>query len=245
MIKSKNITYAGLALLVAYSYGVVTAQYKIFPYEIISEIKQIIISDTNAIAAKKNNKLSQQTNYKVKRKSFLEEHVREAKIIMLGDSLTDHAKWTDLFPSQDISNHGINGDTTADILDRIELIYKAEPEKVFIMIGINDIRKKNKFDVIQSNYKIIVNRLIEKNIKVYIQSTLLAGQKLHNLNEKVISLNNILEKFASTSELITYIHLNEAFGSDSYLSDEYSYDGLGLNGKGYAIWRDAINPYIM
>ena len=53
MLSNKYITYVGLALLVAYAYGIVTAQYKIFPYDIVREIKQFITSDTNAIAAKK------------------------------------------------------------------------------------------------------------------------------------------------------------------------------------------------
>ena len=204
-----------------------------------------MINDSNATTIKKNKNNEKQGVYNLTRKSFIEEHVRESRVVMLGDSLIDNAKWTDLFPLEEISNHGVGGDTTADILDRIELIYKAKPEKVFIMIGVNDLYKKNNIDDIQSNYKNIVNQLNENNIKVYIQSTLFVGHEQYYINEKVMRLNKILEKFASTSELITYIDLNEALGNDLYLNEEYSYDGLHLNGKGYKIWRDIISSYIM
>ena len=252
MLSSKNITYVGLALLVAYAYGIVTAQYKIFPYDIVREIKQFITSDTNAIAAKKNENDSQKISYHVKRKSFLEEHVREVNVVMLGDSLTDNAEWTDLFPSQDISNHGISGDTTADILSRIDLVHKAKPEKVFIMIGINDLIKSKSIDEIQHNYKKIVDDLIENNINVYIQSTLLVGNKLYHLNKnaidlnkKVIDLNKILENLAHKNELVTYVDLNEFLGNDLYLSEKYSFGGLQLNGKGYKVWRDIISSHLL
>jgi len=81
---------------------------------------------------------------------------------MLGDSIIDHAEWNDLFPSKEISDQGIGGDTSASVLNRIDLIYKTNTEKVFIMIGINDILAGKNLDEIYRNYQNIVNELIKK-----------------------------------------------------------------------------------
>jgi len=80
---------------------------------------------------------------------------------------------------------------------------------------------------------------------VYIQSILLVGYKRKHINNKVAELNNMLESFAQTNKLITYVDLNEALSDGSCLREEYSNDGIHLNGKGYKVWRDTISPYIM
>ncbi len=80
---------------------------------------------------------------------------------------------------------------------------------------------------------------------MYIQSILLVGYKRKHINNKVAELNNMLESFAQTNKLITYVDLNEALSDGSCLREEYSNDGIHLNGKGYKVWRDTISPYIM
>ena len=41
---------------------------------------------------------------------------------MLGDSITAAADWNALLPSFDVANRGTSGDTTEDVLGRIENI---------------------------------------------------------------------------------------------------------------------------
>ena len=164
---------------------------------------------------------------------------------MLGDSLTQEAKWEDLFNSKEIANHGIGGDTTAGVLNRIDLVYKTNPTKVFIMIGINDLLKGINIDDIKINYQKIVNILVKNNIKVYIQSILYVGYKRKHLNNKIITVNNMLDNFARTNELVTYVDLNQVLSTGSYLSEEYTNDGIHLKCEGYKVWSDMISRYIM
>ena len=239
--KNKLLVYV-IGILIAYTYGIFTAQYKVFPYHETRSIKRFFINDSNA---KKINYTSRNLNYYLYKKSFFEEHVRKVAIVMLGDSITDHGEWQDLFPSKTITNQGISGDTTAGVLDRVDLIHKTEASKVFVMIGINDLSRGMSIVDVFENYQKIVNKLVKNNIKVYIQSTLLKGKKRSNINKKVIALNNMLENIADTNELITYIDLNEALSNGSYLREGYSYDDLHLNAKGFKVWKDIIRPYIM
>ena len=233
-----------IGFLVVYVFGIITAQYKIFPYKVVREIKQSLLNETIASTTKNNINISHQTAYHFGKKSFINKHVRNVEVVMLGDSITDNAEWSDLFPSKLISDQGISGDTTTGVLNRMDLVYKANPEKVFVMLGINDITEGKNINEIKNNYQKIVNQLVKRNIKVHIQSTLFVGSESRRLNNEVTELNEMLEKFSHTSEQVTYVDVNDALGNDTYLSENYSYDGLHLNGEGYKAWRDVIEPYI-
>lgn len=232
----------GIGIFVAYAYGIITAQYKIFPYKEIREIKRFINSDTSA---KNHRKTLNQSPTYLNKKSFFEEHGHNAEVVMLGDSFIDNAEWEALFPSKLIVDQGIGGDTTDGVLDRLNLSYEINASKIFIMIGINDLINGKDTDEVINNYEIILNELVENNIKIYIQSTLLLGPHNKEINSKVILLNSFLEEYAVTNELITYIDLNASLSNRTFLIDEYTNDGKTLNGKGYKIWRDIISPYIM
>ena len=90
------------------------------------------------------------------------------KTIMLGDSITDEAQWDELLNSDTIQNRGISGDTTDGVIDRLNPIGK-NIEKVFIMIGVNDIMRGKSVDEIYLNYLKIIQFFKEKNIKINIQ----------------------------------------------------------------------------
>lgn len=165
------------------------------------------------------------------------------EIMMLGDSITDQGLWNELLQSNTIQNRGISGDNTAGVLDRLNSINKSI-KKVFIMIGVNDIMGAENLDVIYSNYLKIIDVFQNRDIKVYIQSTLYTGgQRAQKFNKTIEELNKKLVQYA-TENKITYIDLNKYFVSNKELKKEFSYDELHLNGKAYKIWADEIKPFI-
>ena len=115
------------------------------------------------------------------------------KTIMLGDSITDEAQWDELLNSDTIQNRGISGDTTDGVIDRLNPIGK-NIEKVFIMIGVNDIMRGKPVDEVYLNYLKIIQFFKEKNIKIHIQSTLYIGEsRKSDFNPKIEELNAKLE----------------------------------------------------
>ena len=138
------------------------------------------------------------------------------KTIMLGDSITDEGSWDELLNNDTIQNRGISGDTTDGVLDRLNSINK-NIKQVFIMIGVNDIMRGRDLDVIFANYLKIIQTFKDKNIKVYIQSTLYIGEtRKANFNPKVEELNRRLEKYAGENQ-ITFINLNPIFAPQKVL----------------------------
>ena len=85
--------------------------------------------------------------------------------MMLGDSITDEGLWDELLNNDTIQNRGISGDTTDGVLERLNPMGK-NIEKVFIMIGVNDIMRGKSVDEIYSNYLRIIQVFKEKDIKI-------------------------------------------------------------------------------
>ncbi len=166
------------------------------------------------------------------------------KIAMLGDSITDWGEWNELFERNDIINRGISADTTDGVLKRIDGI-NSSVSKVFILIGINDLGKGRSVDYVFDNYKKIVTRVKQKNMQPVIQSILFVDPvKIHNRkNSDIEELNNKIKKYAMENDLV-YIDLNRKLSKNKELRSNYSYDGLHLNGNGYKMWKEVLEPYL-
>jgi lysophospholipase L1-like esterase len=173
-------------------------------------------------------------------------------IVMLGDSLTCHNNWGELFDRDDVANFGIGGDTTDAIIRRINDINLVSPSKCFLMVGINDIFSGKSIEEITNNYEIIIKCLKENNIEIIIQSVLnisdLAnnawGYNVPEVNDIVLNLNKSLEEIA-VKENIRYIDINILLRSGKNLNTIYtSGDGVHLNKKGYIIWGNELKKYL-
>ena len=165
---------------------------------------------------------------------------KNAKIMMLGDSITDRGLWGELTQRDDIVNRGINGDTTEGLLHRLDAL-NPHIQKAYIMIGVNDILMGKKISEIFSNYVKIIHTLQSQNITPIVESTLYVVKGTPPLyNKKIKKLNKLLKNYASKNGL-KFIDLNAKLAPNGYLEKIYSIDGLHLNGKGYLIWVGVLN----
>ena len=227
--------------IIAYGFGLITAKYRVFPYQQIKHIKNFMVAD------KKNNlKAGTKTNkyYYFDKKSFFEVNGSKADIVMIGGSIIDRAEWNELFSNISILNRGIAGDTTKGVLNRMDYIYSTNAKKAFIMIGVNDLGKNVSMDEIYSNYEKIVSQLKEHGIMPYIQSVLFLGEKHANKNKDVLKLNLRLKEL-SERENIVFIDLNKVLSENGKLKKSFSSeDDIHLNGDGYSVWKNSITKYI-
>ncbi len=223
------------SMFLSFGYGVVTVQYKIFPFEQLRVIRQIVSP----------RPAPSHYDYFYHKKSFFEQHGGHSyDVVFIGDSSTDNAEWQDLFPSLRIANRGIHGDRTDGVIQRLENIYSTSAPKAFMMIGINDFVYGTSVNEVFDNYKNIVTKLVEHGMEVYIQSTILAGKRKKYLNKRIMALNERLQVLAEQTDSVTYIDLNVGLAPDSLLKTTYSRDDVHLNGDGYAMWKELIKSYI-
>ena len=164
--------------------------------------------------------------------------MRRAKIVMLGNSITQGVNWNELINRKDVIERGISGDLTSGFLHRLQYIYNLKPRICFIMGGINDMFYGRQVDEIFKNITKIVDSLKLHNIKIVLQSTLFVKNGtplLDIINERVKSLNIQLKNYASINNII-FLDINKKLSIDNHLKEEYTVDGVHLSALGYKIW---------
>lgn len=171
--------------------------------------------------------------------------------ILLGNSLTEGFPIEKYFADKPVLNRGIVADHTGieghGILQRLKVsVYDCQAEKVFLMIGINDLADKT-FTPRQIAYgvRLIIEKIqkFDPELKIYLYSTLPTSGKYNFLNSLVLIYNQLLEQLA-TELNISYINLHPHFINEfGDLKSEYSRDGLHLTDVGYQTWYHAIMPY--
>lgn len=176
---------------------------------------------------------------------------RRGGVVFLGDSITEGWLINDQFQQEGLRNRGIGGDTTFGVLMRLHEIILEKPEKIFIMIGVNDLIKDEWHGLIQ-RYEHIVNTLEEAlpDTEMFIQSILPVNwedfpQATEYVdNDKITAVNERLEELAQRKD-IEYLDIAPAFTNDEgNLKKALSIDGIHINAKGYELWYSLIKDKI-
>ncbi|GAA5521437.1 hypothetical protein Asal01_01378 [Fodinibius salicampi] len=176
----------------------------------------------------------------------------EDEIIFLGDSITDGNEWAEMFGSTRLKNRGISGDVTDGVLYRLNEVTESNPDKVFVMIGVNDLARDRSVNYVLENYEKIVNKIEQDSpdTKIYIQSVLPVNEDFEQFSShvdktpEIKEVNKGLKKLADRKGL-TYINLFDDMSTDrDQLNPDYTEDGLHLNGNGYLVWKSEIEQYL-
>lgn len=175
--------------------------------------------------------------------------INKNDIIFLGDSITTDAEWDELLQNQNIKNRGIPGDKSNGVLNRLESIISGKPEKVFIMVGINDIYSSLELSDIENNFENILKTITRGSPKteIYIQSVLPVNNELTTIdvsNKDICELNIKIGRLAKQYNA-TYIDLyNVLSDSNGDLKKEYTVDGIHLTGKAYIVLKEILKEYV-
>jgi lysophospholipase L1-like esterase len=190
-------------------------------------------------------------NYYIQKNHFETLPDGKNEIIFLGDSITDFGRWSEMLQNINVKNRGIRADRTDGVLRRLDEVVSSLPGKVFIMIGVNDLIRKREISEIISNYDSILKFIQKKSpqTKIFVQSVLPVNEDIRHRrdqakNTDVIKLNAELRKLC-TQYGITFIDLFPFFTNEkNKLKAEFTFDGLHPNGKGYLVWKSAIEKYV-
>ncbi|GFH62292.1 MAG: hypothetical protein ZNDK_0063 [Candidatus Desulfovibrio kirbyi] len=186
-----------------------------------------------------------------------------ARIAMLGDSLTYRFDWQASLPGTKAYNFGVDGDTTVDVLARLDSVVGQKPDVVFLQIGINDLgRLSAPYDAspapswamaaqqVFAGHKKIWNvlRVALPDSSLYVCSCLPVSRELDSefqgINHAVRALNALLEGEAHSQGLV-FIDLYSAMNDgEGYLAAAFSVDGIHLSPAGYAVWLERMRAVI-
>jgi lysophospholipase L1-like esterase len=212
-------------------------------------ISKIFNKSINTVKVRIPNRY--RAGYYTMRKTMLSNFpISKSSIVLLGDSLTDQGEWSELFKNCQIVNRGISGDTTDGVFKRLDRITKYRPQKIFLMIGVNDLWNEGKtIPEIVNNYRKNLEfiKKTSPQTQVFIQSILPINNSSYQIaidNQNIAAINQELKKLAEEFSY-PYLNLHDSFlDNDGQLNVKYTMDGVHLTAEGYLLWAKIIDPYV-
>src|SRR5690606_31790041 len=144
-----------------------------------------------------------------------------------------------------VINRGISGDNFYGVYHRLDEVLSSKPAKIFLMIGVNDIKRGTPILNILNNYERIAEKVKKESpeTELYFQSVLPVKENIlasiydRIRNDKIIKLNEGIRVIAKKNGL-EYIDLhNEVFSDENgQLKRELTTDGLHLKPASYILW---------
>jgi lysophospholipase L1-like esterase len=162
-------------------------------------------------------------------------------IVFLGDSITQGGDWGAWFPEQNTINYGVGGDTTDDLLRRLDAVVAAAPDEILLLIGTNDLGTRQSVEHLVRNIQSIMVQLRRDlpGARMLLQSILPRGREFC---DRIQEANIHLRQFAATVRA-QYLDLWPAFAlEDGEINPLYSDDRLHLNAAGYEAWLSELRP---
>ena len=163
-------------------------------------------------------------------------------IVFAGDSIIKRFNTEEFIHEVNVLNRGIYFDTTYGLLNRLNSnINNVNIDKLFIMIGYNDLGYRSNNEIVDNIRKIV---RISKANKKYIQSVLPVHSAKKGENNRIDSINHILKENAKKDNYI-YIDINSIFkDSQGGINIKLSRDGIHPNYYGYQLWYSIIKEYL-
>lgn len=239
--KKRGVLAVAVLVMLAFMAGIAVGHYQFFPYQQLRLVKNIVTGTVPAPSVQSADRARRMSIQA--RVSIHEDFDSRSDVVMVGDSITDYAEWSEMFPGISIANRGIAGDTTTGILERLDTIVATHAKTAFVMAGVNDIFSGDSVGVIVKNYSVIIDELLQAGMQPSIQSTLLVGESRMQFNPAIEELNLALEALADEKG-VRFIDLNQKLATNGVLDKRYTPDAIHLNGAGYQVWQEAIKPII-
>jgi lysophospholipase L1-like esterase len=171
----------------------------------------------------------------------------EARIVFLGDSITDFWDLAAFFPGKPYINRGISGQVTPQMVVRFHAdVVALRPAAVIILAGVNDVSGVLQAETerqIEANYEVMADLAAANHIKPIFTKLLPINrynQSSHSTDNDrdaapLLRLNKWLGAFCRRRGYKLIDYTAALGGPDGQLRPEYSIDGLHPNAAGYAL----------
>lgn len=182
--------------------------------------------------------------------------VKEPDIIFIGDSIVEYYPLQELLQTDKrLVNRGIRGYKTDLLLENLDAhLFGQALDKVFILIGTNDIGKEMPQTETLANLEVVIQEISRDYPLAQIQllSVLPVNEDpayksavYVRSNEKILALNQAYRKMASAYMNVQFIDLYDAFlDEEGQLRPDYTTDGLHLTIAGYVALSKALQEYL-
>ena len=164
-----------------------------------------------------------------------------SSIAFLGDSLTNHGDWETWFPDRHVHNLGVSGDTTDEVVARIDDVVDLHPDAVALLVGTNDLGRRKSVEHLVRNIEFLLVTLRRglPGTRMLVQSIMPRGAEFA---ERIHDANRHLRQFAPSVNA-QYLDLWPALvGPGDEIDPAFSDDRVHLNDAGYEAWLSELRP---
>lgn len=180
-------------------------------------------------------------------------------VVFVGDSITEGFNIHELLKcDKPMYNRGIGGDTTDGVLAKLKAeVFDLNPNKVFLLIGTNDLGHGKQPEEIVRNIEELCSRIKRTlpETELYVESIYpVNGNDSANegpfpavgsrSNEDIQRINHAVRKLASSKHFFFIDLYSKLIDEEGQLDPAYTYDGIHLTTKGYEVVKAELQPYL-
>ena len=173
-------------------------------------------------------------------------------ILFVGSS--SFRKWKDVqsyFPGYKIINRGFGGSSLPDVIRYAnDIIFRYHPKEIVIYCGENDfpgdstVTPQIVFDRFKTLYEIIRAKLPTVPV-VYV--SIKPSPSRREYWPKMLEANKLIKNYIGTQQHASFVDVFDLMLNENNQPkpEIFLNDSLHMNAKGYAIWKKAIQPYLI
>jgi lysophospholipase L1-like esterase len=242
-MKRTGILYASLLLNVVFLIAGAWLASRALSPALLAPLEEDVVAST---LAPDGEPFVETADFRWPAQLFAKEPVRPGAIVFLGDSLTAGGAWQAVWSGElatPVLNRGIPADTIDGVAERLPEVLRHRPTKIFLMIGLNDLRLGGTIDSIARRHRALVERILAESpdTVVFVESVLPVRNAL---NRSIVLLNRALES-AADGRRVRYVDLHSAFvGPDGRIPPAWTSDGFHLRAVAYERWREQVRPLL-
>jgi len=165
-------------------------------------------------------------------------------LLFLGDSITAAGPWVGAFPGRAVVNAGIPGNTSRDLLERLDALPTLHQPTVVLMAGINDILRGEQPAPVAERILEVRQRLLNRGAaRVVVVATLPcdAARIGPRCLAPVQELNRRIRLGVPVAD---WLDLTPRFSDGAGLRPALAVDGLHLSPAGYQLWLELLRPML-
>lgn len=167
--------------------------------------------------------------------------LRNNDIVLLGDSHFEYFDAAEMLNDKRIRNRGISGQTSAEMLRRMDEIERAGPRMILLLAGANDAFQKRGTEAYLRDMEQLIARAKAAAKGVAVLS--IPPTTDREFQPELDRYNAVLTRLCERLD-VTYIDLRPALEKDGLLDPALTYDGLHLNTDGYRRIVPLIKPFL-
>jgi lysophospholipase L1-like esterase len=179
-------------------------------------------------------------------------------ILLIGSS--SFTMWNDVqdyFPGYTIVNRGFGGSTLLDQIRYADvIIFPYQPKQIVIYCGENDLASSDTVTapMVVDRFRQLFQIIREKTKAPIMYISMKPSPSRRHLFEKMREANQSINLFLGQSDVLSsitsknvYIDVHQKMLNEAGqpIPEIFLEDSLHMNAKGYAIWQEAMKPYLI